>query len=423
VLIYEYISGGGFADHPSLPAISSEAYAMLSALLKDFSYNANCETFTALDRRIAQSIEPTTTGKLARIASNDELETSLRSALSEVDAALVVAPETDGILSRMTGIVEEVGNVVLLGSSSNSVRRFSDKKNAIALAKSAGVSVPETISVSVDEGETEMYDTARKIGFPVIVKPQDGAGAEGVFLVSNRDDLDSTLKIARGEKLGKRLLMQEYVKGIDASVSALVSKNGVPLPLSMNRQLIELKPPSEASTYRGGYTPFHHPLEREAFDNSCKIIESVKGLRGYVGIDFVLTEEKPVFMEVNARITTSYAGLYRILRTDSRKGVANAITDAAMNDKLPSHVELNGYASYSKFKMKPDIKINKDMIDVLSNLEYVESPPLPENEGGMEAFLTGEGNSLDEALAAKSRNEKKFDMIARKFMEPLPKEH
>lgn len=191
----------------------------------------------------------------------------------------------------------------------------------------------------------------------------------------------------------------------------------------MNRQLIELKPPKEVSTYRGGYTPFHHPLEREAFDHSRRIIESVEGLKGYVGIDFVLTEEKPVFMEVNARITTSYAGLYRILRTDGRKGVANAIIDAAMNDKLPSYVELNGYACYSKFNMKPDIRINKDMIDVLSNLEYVESPPLPENEGGMEAFLTGEGNSLDEALAAKSRNEKKFDMIARKFMEPLPREH
>lgn len=216
VLIYEHISGGGFADHSSLPAISSEAYAMLSALLKDFSYNAGCETFTALDRRIAQSVEPTAADKITRVASNDELETSLRSTLSEVDAALVVAPETDGILSRMTGIVE-VGNVVLLGSSSNSVRRFSDKKNAIALAKSAGVSVPETVSVSADEDETGVYDTARKIGFPVIVKPQDGAGAEGVFLVSNRDDLNSALKIAHGEKLGKRLLVQEYVKGVDAS--------------------------------------------------------------------------------------------------------------------------------------------------------------------------------------------------------------
>jgi predicted ATP-grasp superfamily ATP-dependent carboligase len=149
-------------------------------------------------------------------------------------------------------------------------------------------------------------------------------------------------------------------------------------------------------------------------------VSAVPGLKGYVGVDLVLTEDNPVFIEVNARITTSYTGLHRVLRVQGRKGVANAIINAAINGDLPSHVEAKGYAYYAKFLLKPDIRINKEMIEVLSNLEYVESPPLSERGGTKEAFLVSEGNSLNEALEAKSRNEKKLDKIARKFMGPSP---
>jgi len=416
VLIYEYVTGGGFIDSPSLPRITSEAYAMLNSLVRDFSQNASCEVITVIEKRLAENFQPSYASRVIGVSSKGELGKVLKSAFEEVDAALIVAPETDEVLESITRTAEESGCNLLLGSGSGALQRVSKKDESVELARSAGVAVPETTCMSAYEDQRVAFRLARDIGLPIVVKPQEGAGSEGVFLVNSQEDMEKALKTMQAGNTKRKLLLQEYVRGTDASINVVSSKSGHVIPLSMNRQFVTLKRPPEISSYEGGCTPFHHPLEREAFDEACRVVQSVKGLKGYVGIDFVLAEDKPFFMEVNARITTSYAGLHRILRTDSGKGVANVIISAVMKDKLPSHVDLSGYVCYSKLNMKTDIKLNKDMIDVLSNLEYVLSPPILENGEITEAFLTGEGDSPDEASEAKSRNEKKLDGIARKFM-------
>jgi predicted ATP-grasp superfamily ATP-dependent carboligase len=422
-LVYEFVTGGGFVESPEFPPILCEAYAMLNSLVKDFSLNAGCETFTVLDRRILEEASPADASVISKVSSSIELDKAFKSALSEVDGALIVAPETNGILSRLTAIVEDTDGICLLGSSSKAIECTSNKENTIAIAKSMGITVPETVSTSTDEGENSVYSQAQDIGFPVVIKPTEGAGCEGVFVINSRQDLAKSLKILGAEKTRRSLLIQEYVKGTDASVSILSSSGGSPVALSLNRQIIELRSPNNhASTYEGGYTPFDHALKSKAFECARKVVSAVPGLKGYVGVDLVLTEDNPVFIEVNARITTSYTGLYRVLRVQGRKGTANAIINAVMNNDLPSHVEVKGCAYYAKSHLKPDIAINKEMIDVLSNLEYVESPPVTEQGRGKDVFLVSEGNSLNEALEAKSRNERKLDKIARRFMAPSPRE-
>jgi hypothetical protein len=393
-----------------------EGYAMLNALSKDFSRNSNWEVVTILDKRLADNVTDLSSKKTMVVSSKSETETAFNSALREADAALVVAPETGGTLLKLTNEVENIGSAALLGSSSRAVGSVSNKEKAIRLAKSVGIPVPETVGMSADEEEEAIFRAAKDLGFPVVIKPQDGAGCNGVHVLNNRQDLSRALKTFDRDRAGRELILQEFVRGIDASVSVIISKSRHAMPLSMNRQLIKLRTPPEQSSYEGGYTPFDHQSKVEAMEYSRKIAESVEGLKGYVGMDFVLTVEKPVFIELNARITTSYAGLYRVLRTDRGKGAANAIIDATLNDELPSRTEVSGYAYYSRLPLKQDIRVNKDMIDVLSNLEYVESPPLLEEVGSQEAFLVSEGNSLEEASEAKLLNEKKFDKIARRFM-------
>ncbi|WXG43757.1 MAG: ATP-grasp domain-containing protein [Promethearchaeati archaeon SRVP18_Atabeyarchaeia-1] len=415
VLICEYLTGGGFSESPTFPQVLSEAYAMSNTLLKDFSYNAGCEVATLLDRRLSGAAEPLAAKSVARISSSSEFDRAFSSSLSQVDAALVVAPETNGILLKMTEIAEERGPI-LLGSSSGAVKLVADKERAAEMAKSLGIRVPAAFATSTDVEEADVHDLARDIGYPVIIKPKDGAGSEGVFVIRDRRDLGMALRNLGEGGSQRRLLIQEYIKGVDASVSVLSTKNGHALPLSLNRQLVELRSPDkQSSTYEGGYTPFDHPLRDKAFDCARRIVEAVKGLRGYVGIDFVLTGEEPVFMEVNARITTSYAGLSRVLVTDGRDGVAPAILDAVRSDGLPSRVGFRGVAYYSKAKLNPHLKVDRDMIDVLSNLEYVESPPFQEQGENKEAFLVNIGKSLDEAMDLKSRNERKLERIAAKL--------
>jgi predicted ATP-grasp superfamily ATP-dependent carboligase len=59
------------------------------------------------------------------------------------------------------------------------------------------------------------------------------------------------------------------------------------VPLSLNFQNIILAAPDLDSKYNGGCVPFNHPKKQEAF-RIAQEIAMFFGLRGYVGVDFVL---------------------------------------------------------------------------------------------------------------------------------------
>ena len=70
---------------------------------------------------------------------------------------------------------------------------------------------------------------------------------------------------------------------------------------------------SSGFSYRGGRTPLIHPQAAAAVDAAIRTCAALPGLRGYVGVDLVLTDSGPVVIEVNARLTTAYLGVRAVL--------------------------------------------------------------------------------------------------------------
>jgi predicted ATP-grasp superfamily ATP-dependent carboligase len=103
--------------------------------------------------------------------------------------------------------------------------------------------------------------------------------------------------------------MQEYVRGRPVSVS-LVADGRRAVPLAVNAQQVSA---AAAVTYRGGSTPFDHPLAAAAADAAVQTCAAIPGLRGYVGVDLVLAEKGPVVIEVNPRLTMAYLGVREAL--------------------------------------------------------------------------------------------------------------
>jgi hypothetical protein len=78
--------------------------------------------------------------------------------------------------------------------------------------------------------------------------------------------------------------------------------------------------------YLGGQIPFdqvdHDAIERAAV-SACR---SVPGLRGYVGVDFVVPHgkpDRPVVVEINPRLTTSYLGYRRLTENNLAEWMLN----------------------------------------------------------------------------------------------------
>jgi hypothetical protein len=221
--------------------------------------------------------------------------------VAAVDAVWLVAPETDGCLERLASRVEEAGTA-LLGPGAAAIRRASDKAGLARRLARHGVSHPQTRALR--RGAAGRTD-ARAMGYPVVVKPARGAGCHGVSLARDASELRRALDLADRRNGRGPLLLQRYVPGVAASVSLLADGRRA-VALAVNAQSLRAARPF---AYRGGATPLDHPQAGRAVEAALRACRALPGLRGYIGVDVVLTASDAVVIEVNPRLTTSYLGV------------------------------------------------------------------------------------------------------------------
>jgi len=305
---------------------------MLQAVLADFRAWGAVHTVTTLDRRLDGTRLPADRIITLR-PGEEEYEQSLLGLVTKSDAALIIAPESGGILARLSALVERTG-VPLLGAGSAAVAIAADKWACYRRFVQAALPTPPTWLVS----STGAPAVAKRVGFPLVIKPVDGVGCEGVGLVTDVPSLGLALEHSTFE--GDGFLLQRYVAGTHASVSLLVTARGT-LPLSLNEQMIAV---GERFVYHGGTVPLQHPQRARALDVARQAVSLIPGLRGYVGVDLVLTDAESYLIEINPRLTTSYVGLRQVINFN----LAEAIWLACQRNHLPPKVTLAGQVSFRK---------------------------------------------------------------------------
>jgi carbamoylphosphate synthase large subunit len=98
------------------------------------------------------------------------------------------------------------------GTSTKTTFLCRDKPSMKEALRAAGVPCAQ----SIGSGDVaEIKDFARRVGYPLIVKPRDGAGASGTTRVTNDDELDRALRGA-GVGQGRSVAVEEYIEGHEA---------------------------------------------------------------------------------------------------------------------------------------------------------------------------------------------------------------
>jgi len=348
LLVHEYVTGGGWPEAEP-PRFAREADAMVRAVLEDLRDWGRFTVVTTRDRRVRGPALPADRvvwldrgergarrlgdAGVDRAAGGpgdiDADRCGYRAALLEAaagcEAALVIAPETGGALERTSALLYEAG-VSLLGSTPAAIAVAADKWECSRRFGRAGLPAPDTACVAPHDAAA----AARRLGLPVVLKPLDGAGCDGLAVVGAETDLGAALALpalAGAEKI----LVQRWVAGEAASVSLLVADGGAVLPLSLNTQELRIGIPC---AYEGGRAAIDHARRDEAFDLAARAVGLVPGLRGYVGVDMVLAPGGCLLVEINPRLTTSYVGLRRALAFN----LAEAHCRACICDTLPTTV-------------------------------------------------------------------------------------
>jgi predicted ATP-grasp superfamily ATP-dependent carboligase len=289
VFIHEYVTGGGRAGADLPASWAAEGAAMRRALVEDFAAAPGVRVLMTLDHRLPDEPGPWTT---VRVEPGQEPATFARLA-AEADYTLVVAPETDGILADRSRTIEEVGGRSL-GASPEAIRLAGDKWATYLRWLDHAVATPPTRRIDSGEPLPDLLTA-------VVVKPIDGAGSIATFRI-DRPGAALPEEVTGPEAA----LVQPFVPGTPMSASFLVDADGRAHLVGLTRQRVEVG--KGRFEYRGGVAPYGDP---GLADEPRHALEPVRGLRGWVGVDFLWDEEngRATMLEINPRVTTSYVGL------------------------------------------------------------------------------------------------------------------
>jgi tyramine---L-glutamate ligase len=323
ILVLEFATATGLKD----PNIFLEGKAMLEAILDDLNG-------LKVDYLLSKNLRLNYHSSCKPIFLDEDLLDWLENNIINYDACLPIAPEEDFILYKITRIIEEKG-VKVIGSNSDAVKICSDKYK---LFKALKLELPIIDTERVFFNEIGSYKSYFDDSNKKILKPADGVSCSGVHIVNSFDDFkSSSLNI---KTYLPYFIMQDFVEGISSSVSILTDGDKV-IPLTLNLQNIHFF--EGKIEYIGGLVPFDHDLDYRAKEISKKAVKSIKGLKGYVGIDLILADSVHL-VEINPRITTSYIALKHILDFNLSKTLINSVNG------IPCH----------EFTLKGKIKFEKN---------------------------------------------------------------
>jgi predicted ATP-grasp superfamily ATP-dependent carboligase len=219
-------------------------------------------------------------------------EETIEVCFEHADAVWPLAPESNGWLESISRKAIQ-HKKILLGSSRDAVHLASSKYRCSQALRASGIPVVSTFRAQATLPEAHAW----------VVKPDDGAGCSDTHLFSHQT---AATEWIAAQHQGDYVL-QPYISGRPCSMSILCGNDGEVHLLSCNDQRMAVS--DNQFHYLGSVVNSMEDPNGEFGRLARRVIDAIPGLWGYVGIDFIITREGPIVLEVNPRMTIPHAGL------------------------------------------------------------------------------------------------------------------
>ncbi|MCB4768887.1 ATP-grasp domain-containing protein [Ancylobacter sp. Lp-2] len=312
VLVCEFVTGGGLRGEALSPSLAAEGALMRDALVGDLEDLPGIRVITTHDDRLP----PPPRGDSRPLAAGDDAVAVWADLAVGADVVWPIAPETGGAMEAVTAKLRRHSRCVL-APDAETLRLCAGKyATAVRLAAASIAVVPSWRPVEVPPEASGL----------LVVKPDDGAGSLDIRLCPREDAVAA----------GIDMVVQPYVAGAAESLT-LLCQSGRAHVLSVNRQHVEC---ADGRLGFHGVTVGIRPPGAVEAGLAQAILDALPGLHGLVGVDYLATLAGPVVVEVNPRLTTSYAGLRRALGVNVLAFVADLMRDGAVPElpRLPPPV-------------------------------------------------------------------------------------
>ncbi len=381
IVIIEYVSAGGFNQTEIPSSLFCEGFAMLKTLIEDF-YNLDFEIHALLDERISYLSNYLKVIEVQLVGKKDNFFFKFKELLDRTEYCFIIAPEFSNILHELTNIAKQSHSRILsmglegivLGTSKYNTYQFFLKK---------GILTPKTWLLPFQEKNLEKKQVLQKafeLNGSLIVKPEDGVGAESIHYFKNAADFRKRYDHFINQKDSKRnYVLQEFIKGQDLSASLIGFSKFTPALLSINTQFINFDKKGGSSEYLGGRTPINKFEEvKKELVQINPLLNNVN-LLGYFGLDFILDRKKHLsFIEINPRLTTSYIGVRNVIN----KNPVQIILDAKLNRDGPPDIQRMHHSTFLRVELittrEMDIMELREQLlpDLSKKIPEIITPPI-----------------------------------------------
>jgi predicted ATP-grasp superfamily ATP-dependent carboligase len=287
IFAWEYVTAGGWREIAAPASAIAEGTLMLQALLRDLGRIAGVDVVVAADPGLP--IEPL--GATSVTVRLDDLRGSWAEIAGRADAVWPIAPETGGILEGVAEIARTAGAAVL-ASDARALATARSKSATSSWLAAHGIPVVATAPLFAPPPAVAGW----------VVKPDDGTGAVDTRFVGDSAALARLAAAAPG------LVAQPFLRGEPLSLSML-AQAGQAWLLSCNGQDVSMT--DGVFAFRGSLVGGAEARRGALEPLAQRIAAALPELWGYIGVDLIDGEDGPIVLEINPRLTTSYAGLGR----------------------------------------------------------------------------------------------------------------
>ncbi len=242
-------------------------------------------------------------------ASKSYLNMAAIIAAAEVTGANAIHPGY-GFMSENADFAEscERSGFVFIGPRAETIRLMGDKTSAIAAMQQAGVPCVPGSDGALPDDPAVWRETAKRIGFPVLVKASAGGGGRGMHVIRSDSQVERSVSMAKQEAAAAfgndAVFMEKYLETPrHIEVQVLADKHGSAIHLgerdcSMQRRNQKVMEEAPA--------PGISPEQRAEIGALC--VQACEDI-GYVGagtFEFLFENGKFHFIEMNTRIQVEH---------------------------------------------------------------------------------------------------------------------
>jgi predicted ATP-grasp superfamily ATP-dependent carboligase len=309
LFVTEFITGGGFANHPLPEGLKQEGLLMLNSVLADCSRMNDIQLTTCLDPRITLSHNNIDVYPVEYSTDYIQLVAKLA---HENDYAWIIAPESSAVLESIVSQLAKE-NITTINCDVESIIITGDKVKCAIYLLNAGIDTTENLTLT----------QAQEYPYKVVIKNRFGVGCEG-------------LKICDSGALGLECIddfdqwvVQPYIEGEHLSLSLLCYAGEAKI-LTCNKQIFDGEEQPKLKACHVNAVSITEQMQ--ALVNN--IAKTLPGLTGYVGVDLIDVGDTYVVVDINPRLTSSYVGLSEVLIGNP----AELCIQTILNRKLPENI-------------------------------------------------------------------------------------